>query len=215
MPCDAFDMEIVHRVFRTELRIAPDLVRDIKAGDSKRSAIVGDHLNFIVAGLHHHHAAEDELIWPKLHARAPALAAEITRMEDQHRGIAEGVASVQELVASWVASADPGLAKQLILAVEVLSAVVDEHLTDEELNVVPLINEYITSVEWREAVTRAAEFLSRKNVWLGLVLGGYVLDAGSGDEGRRLMANVPLPKRMLALLLARRACAIYRRKIYG
>jgi hemerythrin-like domain-containing protein len=215
MPCDAFDMEIVHRVFRTELRIAPDLVRDIKAGDSKRSAIVGDHLNFIVAGLHHHHAAEDELIWPKLHARAPALAAEITRMEDQHRGIAEGVASVQELVASWVASADPGLAKQLILAVEVLSAVVDEHLTDEELNVVPLINEYITSVEWREAVTRAAEFLSRKNVWLGLVLGGYVLDAGSGDEGRRLMANVPLPKRMLALLLARRVCAIYRRKIYG
>ena len=215
MPCDAFDMEIVHRVFRTELRIAPDLVRDIKAGDSKRSAIVGDHLNFIVAGLHHHHAAEDELIWPKLHARAPALAAEITRMEDQHRGIAEGVASVQELVASWVASADPGLAKQLILAVEVLSAVVDEHLTDEELNVVPLINEYITSVEWREAVTRAAEFLSRKNVWLGLVLGGYVLDAGSGDEGRRLMANVPLPKRMLALLLARRACTIYRRKIYG
>ena len=61
-------------------------------------------------------------------------------MEGQHRGIAEGVASVQDIVASWVAS---------------------------------------------------------------------------GDEGRRLMANVPLPKRVLALLVARRACAIYRRKIYG
>ena len=102
-----------------------------------------------------------------------------------------------------------------IPAVEDLTAVVGEHLTDEELNIVPLINEHITSVEWQEAVTRAAEFLSMKNLWLGPVLGGYVLDAGSGDEGRRLMANVPLPKRMLALLLARRACAIYRRNIYG
>jgi len=156
-------------------------------------------------------AAEIEAVM----ARAPAHAAEITRMEDQHRDIAEGVASVQDIVASWVTSADPGLAKQLIPAVEDLSAVVGEHLTDEELNIVPLINEHITSVEWQEAVTRAAEFLSMKNLWLGPVLGGYVLDAASGDKGRRLIANVPLPKRMLALLLARRACAIYRRKIYG
>jgi hypothetical protein len=38
---------------------------------------------------------------------------------------------------------------------------------------------------------------------------------GVSDEGRRLMANVPLPKRVLALLLARRVSANYRRKIYG
>jgi hemerythrin-like domain-containing protein len=207
-------MEIVHRVFRTELHNAPDLVRAVKVGDNKRSAIVGDHLNFIVAGLHHHHAAEDELIWPKLHARVPAHAAEITRMQDQHRGIAEGVATVQDIVASWAGSADPGLAKQLIPAVEGLSAVVDEHLTDEELNIIPLINEHITSVEWQAAVSRGAQFLSIKNLWLGLVLAGYVLNA-AGDEGHRLLANVALPKRALALLLARRACANYRRKIYG
>jgi hemerythrin-like domain-containing protein len=208
-------MAIVHRVFRTELHNAPGLVRDVKAGDNKRSAIVGDHLKFIVGALHHHHVVEDELIWPKLHARAPAHAADITCMEVEHRGIAEGVASVQDIVTSWVASADPALAEQLIPAVEDLSALVDVHLADEELNIVPLINEHITSVEWQEAVTRAAEFLSRKNVRLGLVLGGYVFDASSADEGRRLMANVPLPKRVLAGLLARRAFANYQRKIYG
>jgi hypothetical protein len=38
---------------------------------------------------------------------------------------------------------------------------------------------------------------------------------GVSDEGRRLMANVPLPKRVLALLLARRVSANYRSKIYG
>jgi hypothetical protein len=203
------DMAIVHRVFRNELHNAPGLVRGVKAGDTKRSAIVGRHLNFIMSGLHHHHAAEDELIWPKLHARAPNHAAEITRMEDEHRGIAEGVASVQDIVASWVASAEPGLAKQLISAIEDLSTVVDDHLADEEVTIVPLINEHITPVEWQEAVARAAEFLSRKNLRLGLVLGGYAFDASSADEGRRLMKNVPLPKRVLAQLLARRAHANY------
>lgn len=148
MSTDAFDMAIVHRIFRNELHNAPGLVRGVKAGDTKRSAIVGRHLNFIMSGLHHHHAAEDELIWPKLHARAPNHAAEITRMEDEHRGIAEGVASVQDIVASWVASAEPGLAKQLISAIEDLSTVVDDHLADEEVTIVPLINEHITPVEW-------------------------------------------------------------------
>jgi iron-sulfur cluster repair protein YtfE (RIC family) len=215
MPTDAFDMAIVHRVFRTELHNAPVLVRDVKAGDTKRSAIVGDHLNFIFAALHNHHVAEDELVWPKLHARAPAQASEIARMESQHQAIAEGVTTVQYGVATWTASADPRLAERLIAAVENLSAVVDEHLADEELNIVPLINEHITSDEWQESVARAAEFLSRKNLRLGLVLGGYVLDVASANEGQRIMSNVPLPKRVLLQLLARPTLASYRRKIYG
>jgi hypothetical protein len=106
MPTDAFDMAVVHRVFRSELHNAPGLIRDVKAGDIERSAIVGGHLSFIVAALHHHHAAEDELVWSKLRAQAPAGAVEITRMEDAHRGIADDVARVQDIVASWVTSAD-------------------------------------------------------------------------------------------------------------
>jgi Hemerythrin HHE cation binding domain len=76
-PTDAFDMGIVHRVFRSELHNAPRLIRDVQPGDIERSAIVGGHLNFIVAALQHHHAVEDELVWPKLRTRAPARAVEI------------------------------------------------------------------------------------------------------------------------------------------
>src|ERR1700742_5147724 len=112
MPTDAFDMAIVHRVLRTELHNAPELVRDVDVGDTKRSAIVGGHLKFIMAALHNHHAAEDELIWPKLRARAPAQSAEIARMVDQHRGIAETVASVQAILEPWSMSADRRLAQQ-------------------------------------------------------------------------------------------------------
>lgn len=215
MPTDAFEMAIVHRVFRNELRNAPGLIREVEAGDTERSAIVGGHLDFIAAALHHHHAAEDELIWPKLHARAPARAAEITRMEGAHRGIADSVATVQAMLPSWATSADARQAGQLVPAVEKLSALVDEHLADEERNVVPLITEHVTPQAWQEALDRGAAFLSRKNVRLGLVLAGFVLDAASAEEGRRFVAGVPLPQRTLWLLFGKRTFAAYRAKLYG
>lgn len=214
MPTDAFDMAIAHRALRNELHNAPGLVRDVGAGDTARSAVVGAHLEFIAAALHHHHAAEDDLIWPKLHARAPASAEEITRMEQAHRGIADADAKVKSVLASWITSADARLARQLVEAVEDLSAQVNEHLADEERNIVPLINQYITPEEWQQCVARGADFISRKNLRLGLVLGGLVLDASSADEARRLLAIVPLPQRILVRLLARRTLARYQTNLF-
>jgi hypothetical protein len=46
------------------------------------------------------------------------------------------------------------------------------------------------------------------------VLGGYVLDAASADEARRILTNVPLPQRMLMRLFAKRTFARYRSKLY-
>jgi hemerythrin-like domain-containing protein len=213
MRTDAFDMAIVHRAFRRELDNAPGLVRDVADGDTARSAVVGAHLEFIAAALHHHHAAEDDLIWPKLHVRVPASAEDIARMEQAHRGIADADTKVKSVLASWITAADPRLAQQLVEAVEDLSARVDEHLADEERNIVPLINEHITPEEWQQCVARAAEFLSRKNLRLGLVLGGLVLDASSPDEARRILASAPRPQRLLVRFLARRTLARYQRNL--
>lgn len=215
MPTDAFDMAIIHQVFRTELRNAPELIRDVAAGDTARAAVVGAHLEFISAALHHHHVAEDDLIWPKLHTRAPAATADIARMERAHDGIAGANADVQAILASWIVSADTRLGRRLARAVTNLSALVDDHLADEERNMVPLINEYITPEEWRQCVARAAEFLSRKNLRAGLVLGGLVLDAATADEARRIVAGVPAPKRTVVRLFARRTAARYRTNLYG
>jgi hypothetical protein len=215
MPTDAFDMAIVHRVFRTELHDVPRLIRGVTAGDTARSAVVGAHLELITAALHHHHAAEDDLIWPKLHARAPESAEVITRMEQAHRGIADADAEVKSILASWVCSADTRLAQQLVEAVGGLSVRVDEHLADEERNIVPLINQHITVEEWQKCAARGAEFISRKNLRLGLVLGGLTFGAASADEARRILTQVPLLQRLLIRLLARRTLLRYRANLYG
>jgi iron-sulfur cluster repair protein YtfE (RIC family) len=58
--------------------------------------VIADHLGYIVAALHHHHTAEDELLWPALYTRVPATCdLTIKQMEDAHAAIAEAVEKVQ------------------------------------------------------------------------------------------------------------------------
>lgn len=215
MPTDAFDMAVAHRVFRNELHNILGLVRDVEFADTVRSAAVGAHLELILAALHHHHAAEDELLWPKLRARAPACAEAIARMQHAHRDISDADARIKSILASWARSADARLARQLAEAVADLSERLDEHLADEERNIVPLINQHITAEEWQQCAARGTEFISRKNLRLGLVLGGLTFDAASADEARRILAHVPLPQRVLIRLLARRSLLRYRADLYG
>ncbi|UVO12374.1 hemerythrin domain-containing protein [Mycobacterium sp. SVM_VP21] len=215
MPTDAFDMAIVHKVFRSELHDVPTLIRNVTAGDTARSAVVASHIELITAALHHHHAAEDELIWPKLHCRATEFAEAVARMEQAHRAIAAADAKVKSVLTSWVRTADAGLAAQLLDAVADLSARVDEHLADEERNIVPLINQHLTVEEWQQCAARGSELISRKNFRLGLVLGGLTFDASSADEARRILNHIPLLQRIAVRLLARRTLDRYRAVLYG
>jgi hemerythrin-like domain-containing protein len=215
MAVDAFEMAMVHRVFRDELRDAPGLVRGVAVGDTARSTAVGAHLDFIVAALHHHHVAEDELLWPKLRARVPAESVAVARMEAAHQSIANATTRVQAMLPSWVRAPGAPATERLAVAVAELSSKTGEHLTDEESAVVPLINAHVTEQEWREITARGAAFMSRRNVKLALVLGGMVLDGSPDEERRRFLAGVPLPQRLLVRLLADRTYAKYRTELRG
>src|SRR5882757_11240721 len=81
---DTHEMVIVHRAFRREFRLAPELIRGVAPSDTARAKIVAEHVSDLVWGLHHHHHGEDELLWPKLLERAEPNAALIELMEVQH-----------------------------------------------------------------------------------------------------------------------------------
>ena len=67
MPSDPFQMAMIHRTFRNEFGHISDLIRAVASRDTKRSGVVGSYCDNIISVLHHHHAAEDEVLWPKLH----------------------------------------------------------------------------------------------------------------------------------------------------
>ena len=107
------DMVIVHRLFRREYRLAPQMVRAVPAGDTARAAVIGAHLTELNEMLHHHHTGEDELVWPKLHERASLQDALITRMEREHEAVEALLTQSGEELARWTATADAAAGEQL------------------------------------------------------------------------------------------------------
>jgi hemerythrin-like domain-containing protein len=214
MVVDAFEMALVHGAFRRELHNAAGLIHNVEAGDTQRSSTVGGHVAFMAEALHHHHAAEDAVIWPKLRARAATSEVDVTRMEDTHREIADFIEHVRTVATSWAASADPRVADQLVSTLEQFRNRLDEHLADEERNIVPLINGHLTPREWRQFLARGGRFLFT-HPKLGLVLAGFVLDPLSAEGRQRFLANVPPPQRIAFQLFGMRTCAAYRAKLYG
>jgi hemerythrin-like domain-containing protein len=214
MPINALDMRLVHRVFRREFAAIPRLIADVPAGDSARAKVVGDHLTFMLDALHNHHAAEDEMVWPLLHNRVPGRADDIERMENQHSDIVAAVERVSANLSEWVGSPGGPTADRLLEAVGELGAVVVEHLDDEELTAVPIIQEHLSQDEWDATVKRATAFLT-SHPRLAIVQGGLVLDYASADERQTFMSGVPLVPRLLLRFLSPRMTASYRRRLYA
>jgi hypothetical protein len=134
-------------------------------------------------------------------------------MVEEHADIAKSVDRVQSLTADWTKSAEPTLTKQLSTASHALTDLVNRHLEHEERDAVPLIEKYMTQEEWTAATKQAASFISLRNLRLGIVLGGLVLDAGSEKERRKILAGAPVPQRIAVQLSGSHSVAAYRRRL--
>ena len=216
MAIDAGEMALVHRVFRRMFGEIPSLIGSVGPGDVRRARSVGDHLELVILVLHHHHAAEDDLLWPKLCARAPAASKRIAHVAAQHGDIAALIDDVHSARATWEREPHPESTARLVDAVTVLGTAVGEHLDDEERDVVPLIEQYVSAEEWQEMLDRGAAFLTPRTVRRALVFGGLVLEAADSPRQRaQFLAGLPRGPRMLVNLFAARVLATQRRKLAG
>lgn len=214
-------MAMVHRVFRAELTGAARLVGRVRPGQPVRQKLVATHVANVIRALHHHHAAEDERLWPMLYARVPTRAKDIGRMQRQHDQIADSMARVELRLQEWLGIADSTTARphvwsrvtgSLIADLEALASLVSDHLRAEEKLIVPLINANITDAEWRAVTRRGGSLLGRNSCFV-LAFLGMALEACTADERRRLLAGMPQPQRLLVGLFARPALLAYRARL--
>ena len=203
---DTHEMVIVHRLFRREFRLLPVMVRLVPAGDRERAAVVAGHAADMTFALHHHHTGEDLLLWPKLLARSAPRAELVQRMQAQHERVAVLLDRVEVLMTTWRSSADPNTRDELANALAQTSAALDEHLGDEENDILPLVAEHITRPEW-DALTAYGKKALPKNsksfVYLGLIL-----EETTATERVAFLGRLPVPLRWAWRLIGHRT---YRR----
>src|SRR5919107_119484 len=185
---DTHDMFVVHRVFRREAALMPRLVRHVRPGDVARAAHVADHFRGYALGLHHHHTAEDELIWPLLLARVDLEAELVLRMEEQHERVAAGLDAVTALLPEWERTADPMTGERIAVALEAHHAALMEHLTDEETHLLTLIEEHLTVAEYGKLGERFATETPKDKLFLFL---GALLEEATPEEAADIMRNLP------------------------
>jgi iron-sulfur cluster repair protein YtfE (RIC family) len=206
-------MPVVHTMFRRELRLAGGLAGCVARRDAARAAVVADHLDLVGAILHHHHTAEDELLWPLLLERVPDdLAPIVHLMESQHGRVEQVLAEITPLLAQWRRTAGATERDRMAERYDDLHGALAEHLDAEEQRLLPIAARSVTQDEWERmgAAARAGTPKGKQLVVFGMI--AY----DGGPEGVALMMHgAPPPVRWLVPRLGARAYRRHARAVYG
>ena len=204
---DVNEMRVIHRVFRRELTALPGLVRGTPDGDTVRAQVVGRHAQFILTGLHLHHTGEDQHLWPLLLERAAPSTELINTMQSQHERVHEYVDRSQEQLDAWRRTPSSTAGEELAGTVEQLSQVLFEHLDQEEREILPLAEQYVSAEEWARLGEHGRDSMTREEL---PIMFGAILEEADPQEQASMMALLPPPIRLLMRTLGARK---YRRYI--
>jgi hemerythrin-like domain-containing protein len=205
--CDTHDMVVVHRVFRREFSLMPAILATVEAGDVQRAAVVVAHATELLSTLHHHHTAEDELLWPRLHRRAAMVGDELDRMERQHEEITRNLAEIEAILPGWATDASLAGRQRLSDLFRRASIAINEHLSEEESEVLPVVERHLTADEWQELSARGMSSLQPPRL---LVFLGHIIEEATPAERTAFLLKLPEPARQAFQLVGE---PTYRREV--
>lgn len=207
--CDPSGLILVHRIFRWLYRELPLLVRDVAPGDLARAAIVGDYARLDFFALHLHHETEDTVLWDRLEQRDPACGIHVELMRTQHAEVSRQLGELEPQLEPWTATADPALGERFAAGIEGLRDTLLVHLGREEDTIMPVAAAVMSQREWDELETHTrAVLMARRKEFsrdiLSLQLGLLLASVPDDEREAWFRANVPVPIRVLYLLLMKR-----------
>ncbi|MEV6009397.1 hemerythrin domain-containing protein [Streptomyces sp. NPDC051976] len=178
------EMYVTHDGFRRDL----ERLSAAAAAGKTNSPQVQDGWENFKRQLHVHHTVEDAWLWPNLTRRVagrPDDLALLEAMEAEHAVLDPQLAAVDEAMRTNAAD--------LPERVETLRSVLEQHLTHEEEDALPLIQEVLTPKDWkgfRGAMARKQK-LNGASVWIP-----WIVDGMSPSDAQKFLARMPPPLRL-------------------
>jgi iron-sulfur cluster repair protein YtfE (RIC family) len=210
---DTSEMYMAHAMFRREFGLLPGLIRGVADGDTNRAGVIAEHFTLIHLVLFHHHRGEDTHLWPLLRTRAADAAPVMQVLEDQHKEMDSVLAEVAAGLASWSETASQGTGASIADAADRLRDLLTEHLTLEEEQALPLLEQHVTEAEWDEMVRSEAGTVEPSRITL---LTGMMLYEASPQAVQKIMDNAPPAARAaIADGVAAEAFAQHSELVYG
>jgi hemerythrin-like domain-containing protein len=177
---DTSDMYVIHTMFRREFALLPDLIGSVRPGDGQRVQVVAGHVELMCSLLHHHHSAEDAVLWPLLLARAPKEIDPVVHLaEGHHQAIDDLLDEVGKRLEVWRDGASSADTAALALTLRRLAVTAFEHMGLEERLVLPLVERHIFATEWETMGQQAVASISPDEVVLAIGMVMYEVDRES------------------------------------
>lgn len=201
---------VIHRAIRQDLRRLTACLGQIAARGAppRRSRALCRYTVALLAEIRAHHHNEDDILWPVIAATA-GPAVDLTPLTDDHQEIQAAVGRASQALASF--RAEPGTVGELHASVSELRDMLDEHIADEEEQILPAMRRYLTAPAYRWCEKQ----IQRKATLPGLRFTAPWLERhAQPDELSRLLATGGWPARIL-LITTRSRYAWLERQAFG
>lgn len=154
---DVLGMRIAHRVMLRDLDRTTGIAMAMADGgvpvSHRRTRALVRYLSLMAESIHHHHRAEDDILWPVIEQRAGA-AIDLTALTEDHAALDPKLDGLAAAVGRF--GADPSRRTAALVAarlVEVRTMLV-EHIAEEERDTFPVIERYLSVDDWRDVEDR-------------------------------------------------------------
>jgi iron-sulfur cluster repair protein YtfE (RIC family) len=182
---DAFRRDLAHLARAASRRPA-------ELDDPARRTAVLAGWELFKTELHIHHTAEDHDLWPRMRthlANRPDELALLQAMQDEHARIDPLLAAVEDAFADR-----DGGHQRLGDAVDALASALFGHLTHEEHDALPLIDQSLTQAEWQAF---GNDQRRRIGIRGGAQLFPWLLDEASPQQVQAVLGGLPPPLRVV------------------
>ncbi|BBY29052.1 hemerythrin domain-containing protein [Mycolicibacterium sediminis] len=154
---DVLGMRIAHRVMLRDLDRTTGVAMAMADGGvpvtRRRTRALVRYLRLMAESIHHHHRAEDEILWPVIDQRAGALV-DLTALSDDHAALGPKLEVLSAAVDRFAADPSPRSAAVTAARLVDVRAMLVEHVAEEERDTFPVIECYLSVADWRDVENR-------------------------------------------------------------
>jgi hypothetical protein len=199
------DLTVYHLVHRAMRETASQFARaltELTYADVRRASALEWWWTGFAAELHNHHTIEDEIFFPALALKVPAFAAYEAGLAADHARLDEMMSGLTTATAQLAAGGvwNQPYASAVELSAE-LARFLDDHLTVEDEDVLPLFVRHFTASEYAELDERAMKHAPMQQMLFNVP---WALSAVGHEERRELLTVLPTPIRVIWRLTRRR-----------
>ncbi|MET0524504.1 MAG: hemerythrin domain-containing protein [Nocardioides sp.] len=187
--------------FRNAYAESARLVRAGPTPSAERVTFLADHIDFGISMLHHHHEAEDELLYPILIERVPEQAGTTEEVANEHLLVQTAIEASTSACSAWRQQPSAETGETLAASLDELNVVLQPHLDDEEQKVVPLAAVTLTQAEWDAMGEHARAGIPRDKMAVAF---GMLLEPLDDSDRAFMKSNLPAPVRMLFPMMIQR-----------